>query len=103
MLIVGGVNFFPSQVESIALGFEEVEPHYMIRLTKKGRLDHVSVDLETKPHFWADATKETLAVLARKIETKARNTIGFNIQVNIVEPMSIPRSEGKAKRVMDDR
>jgi phenylacetate-CoA ligase len=103
MLIVGGVNFFPSQVESIMLGFEEIEPHYVIRLTKKGRLDHVSVDVETKPYFWAEATKETLMALTRKIETKARNTIGFNMQVNIVEPMTIPRSEGKAKRVMDDR
>ena len=103
MLIVGGVNFFPSQVESIMLGFEEVEPHYVIRLTKKGRLDRVSVDVETKPYFWTDATKETMAELAGKMERKAKNSIGFSLEVNIVEPMSIPRSQGKAIRIIDDR
>ncbi len=103
MLILGGINFFPSQLESVMLGFEEVEPHYLIHLTKKGRLDQVCVEVETKPDFWANAPEEKRTELARKIEMKIKDIIGFNMDVNIVEPMSIPRSEGKAKRVIDDR
>jgi len=103
MLIIGGVNFFPSQLESVLLGFKEVEPHYVIRLTKKGRLDHVSVDIETNPAFWAKSTKDEMGGLMRKMEMRAKDLIGFGIEINFVEPSSIPRSEGKAKRVIDNR
>jgi len=103
MLIVGGINFFPSQLESLMLGFDETEPHYAIHLTKKRRLDHVSVNVETKPDFWANASERRITELCRKIEMKIKDIIGFRIEVNIVEPLSIPRSEGKAKRVIDNR
>jgi phenylacetate-CoA ligase len=103
MLIIGGVNFFPSQLEGIMLGFEEIEPHYLIHLTKRGRLDHVSVEVETKPDFWANAPQEKRDELTRRIEMKVKDIIGFKIEVRIIEPLSIPRSEGKAKRVSDDR
>lgn len=103
MLIIGGVNFFPSQLEGIMLGFEEIEPHYLIHLTKRGRLDHVSVDVETKPDFWASAPQEKRDELTRRIEVKVKDIIGFKIEVRIIKPLSIPRSEGKAKRVSDDR
>lgn len=103
MLIVGGVNFFPSQLESIMLGFEEIEPHYEIYLTKRGRLDHVLVRIETELGFFSQAPVEKVKELEREIEKKARDIIGFRIEVDIVEPFSIPRSEGKAKRVMDER
>ena len=103
MIIVGGVNFFPSQLESVILGFEEVDPHYLIHLAKKGRLDHLSVEVETKPDFWANAPEERKKALAGTIETKLRDMIGFRMEVKIVEPLSIPRSEGKAIRVVDHR
>ncbi len=103
MLIIGGVNFFPSQLECVMLGFEEVEPHYVIYLKKKGRLDHVAVEVETQPDFWTEAPREKIAELAQEIEMKVKDIIGFKIEVKIVEPLSIPRSEGKAKRVIDDR
>jgi phenylacetate-CoA ligase len=103
MLIIGGVNFFPSQLESVLLDFKEVEPHYVIRLTKKGRLDHVSVNIETNPAFWSKSTKDEMAGLIRKMEMRTKDLIGFGIEINFVEPSSIPRSEGKAKRVVDDR
>jgi phenylacetate-CoA ligase len=57
MLIIGGVNLFPSQLESVLLDFQEIEPHYIMRLTKDGRLDRVSVDIETDPDFWSTASK----------------------------------------------
>jgi len=103
MLIIGGVNFFPSQLESVVLGFEEIEPHYEIHLSKKARLDHVSVKVETKPVFWANVSGDKIAVLTRKMEMKVKDLLGFRMDVQIVEPQSIPRSEGKAKRVIDDR
>lgn len=103
MLIIGGINFFPSQLECVMLGFEEIEPHYVIHLQKKGRLDHVSVEVETDPDFWANAPKEKLAELIQKMGTKVKNMIGFKMEIKIVEPLTIPRSEGKANRVIDER
>jgi phenylacetate-CoA ligase len=100
MLIVGGVNFFPSQLENLLLEFQEVEPQYLIRLTKKGRLDHVSVEIETKPDFLSESTEKDLK---RKMEKRVKDLIGFGIEINLVAPSSIPRSEGKAKRVIDNR
>jgi phenylacetate-CoA ligase len=103
MMIIGGINFFPSQLESVMLGFEEITPQYEIHLGKKGRLDSVSVNVETNPDFWADASKDKIAELTLKMEKKVKDLLGFRIDVQIVEPQSITRSEGKAKRVVDDR
>jgi phenylacetate-CoA ligase len=103
MLIIGGVNFFPSQLEGVMLAFEEIEPHYVIRLTKEGRLDKVSVDIEPNRDFWSSSGQDSIKGLSLRIEQKVRETIGFKMAVNILEPLSIPRSEGKAKRVMDER
>ena len=102
-MIIGGVNFFPSQLESVILGFEEITPQYEIHLGKKGRLDRVSVNVETVPDFWADAGEDKIKELTRKMEKKVKDLLGFTIDVRIVKPQSIPRSEGKAKRVVDDR
>lgn len=103
MLIVGGVNFFPSQLESVLLAFEETAPHYAINLAKRGILDEVAADVETVPEFWQEAEKDTLDRLERRIEAKIRGLIGFKIRVNLKAPYSIPRSEGKSKRVFDNR
>jgi phenylacetate-CoA ligase len=103
LLIIGGVNFFPSQLESVILSFHEIEPHYLIRLSKKGTLDSITVDIETNPDFWASASKEKKTEFEQKIEVKVRDIIGIKMGVNIVEPSSIPRSEGKASRVIDER
>jgi phenylacetate-CoA ligase len=85
------------------LGFEEVAPQYEIHLGKKGRLDKVSVNVETVPDFWADAGEDKIAELTQKMEKKVKDLLGFGIDIRIVEPQSIPRSEGKAKRIVDDR
>jgi phenylacetate-CoA ligase len=103
MLIIGGVNFFPSQLESVLLDFDDIEAHYLIRLTKKGRLDHVSADVETSADFWANASEEKIEELAGRIQKKVKDIIGFRMDIHIVEPLTIPRSEGKAKRVEDNR
>jgi phenylacetate-CoA ligase len=103
MLIVGGVNFFPSQLESVLLGFAETAPHYAINLAKRGILDDVAADVETVPEFWEQSDKETRDHLERRVENKIRGLIGFKIRVNLKAPYSIPRYEGKSKRVFDNR
>ncbi len=103
MLIVGGVNFFPSQLESVLLRFAETAPHYAIYLYKKGALDEVSADVETVPEFWLEAGQTGLAPLAQKIEAKIKDSLGFRIQIRLTAPNSIARSEGKSKRVFDNR
>lgn len=103
MLIVGGVNFFPSQLESVLLRFAEAAPHYAIYLYKKGALDEVSADVETVPEFWLEAEQTGMAPLAQKIEAKIKDALGFRMQIKLVAPNSIARSEGKSKRVFDNR
>jgi phenylacetate-CoA ligase len=103
MLIVGGVNFFPSQLESILLGFAEAAPHYAINLSKRGILDEVVAEVETMPDFWDQADKDALDLLSRRVETKIKGLIGFRIHVNLKAPYSIPRFEGKSRRVFDNR
>ncbi len=100
MIIIGGVNFFPSQMESILLDFREVEPQYVINLVKKGRLDHICVDIERCQAFQpVDGGKE----LKSRMEARMKDIIGFRIEINIVEPMTFPRTEGKSKRIADKR
>ena len=103
MLIVGGVNFFPSQLESVLLGFAETAPHYAIYLNKKGALDEVSADVEAIVDFWRGAGEDVRSQLAGKIEAKIKDLLGFRIKVRLVAPNSIARSEGKSKRVFDNR
>ncbi len=103
MLIVGGVNFFPSQLESVLLGFSETSPHYAIHLNKKGALDEVSAEIEAAAHFWDDAGEDTRTRMAVRIEAKIKDLLGFRIKVRLVAPNSITRYEGKSKRVFDNR
>jgi len=102
MLIISGVNVFPSQIEAIMLEFPEMEPHYLIRVFKKGYLDAMSVEVEVKEDVYARGA-EALDTLGKKVSDKIRETIGINVPVTIAPFNSIPRSEGKAKRVIDER
>ncbi|KIX13191.1 phenylacetate--CoA ligase family protein [Dethiosulfatarculus sandiegensis] len=102
MLIISGVNVFPSQIESILLDVEEVEPQYVLIIRKKGYLDALSVDVEAKPEVY-DLGEEKLVEVAHKIESRIRGIIGIGVKVRCVPPKSIERSEGKAKRVFDAR
>jgi phenylacetate-CoA ligase len=103
MMIIGGVNFFPSQLESVLLDFEEVAPHYLIKLSKKGRLDRVTVDVETVPSYWSNRAADDIELLSDRVQKHIKDIIGFNMDIHFVEPLTIPRSEGKAKRVLDER
>jgi phenylacetate-CoA ligase len=102
MMIISGVNVFPSQVEAILMEFEEVEPLYQIRLGKKGYIDVMKVETEAKPAIY-EAGQAKIDELSKKISGKIQQVIGINVPVDIVSPNSIERSIGKAKRIIDER
>ena len=102
MLIISGVNIFPSQVESLLLDQKEVEPQYVIIVKKKGYLDTLEVHVEAKPAVY-EAGAEMIKGAEQKIENHIKGMIGIGIRVRLVAPGTITRSEGKAKRVIDER
>ncbi len=102
MLIISGVNIFPSQIESFLLDFDEVEPQYVLVVRKKGYLDHLTVRVEAKPEIYA-AGPDKEAEIEAKIAKHIKGMLGINIRIRLVEPKLIERSEGKAKRVIDKR
>lgn len=102
MMIISGVNVFPSQVEAVLMEFEEVEPLYQIRLRKKGYIDHIMVETEVKSAVY-QAGNEKIDELAKAISSRIQQVIGINVPVTILSPESIERSIGKAKRIIDER
>jgi phenylacetate-CoA ligase len=102
MLIIRGVNVYPSQIEQVLLGIENVAPHYQVVLTKRGAMDYVEVHVEVAPEFAFDEVRE-LEGLQRKVKAEIESVLAVSIAVKLVEPKSIERSEGKAKRVIDMR
>ncbi len=102
MLIISGVNIFPSQIESFLLDFDEVEPQYVLVVRKKGYLDHLTVRVEAKPEIYA-AGPDKEAEIEAKIAKHIKGMLGINIRIRLVEPKLIARSEGKAKRIIDKR
>jgi len=102
MLIIRGVNVFPSQIESILMGVEGVEPHYLLIVDRKENLDTLEVQVEVGEHLFSDEIKHLQALSAR-IEKQIKEMLGVTCRVRLVEPKSITRSEGKAKRVIDNR
>lgn len=102
MLIVRGVNVFPSQIEEVIMRHKWIGGNYIIRLTKSGALDQMTVQVElAKGEF--DGSVETLRNLRAELQRQLREQIGFTAQVEVLEPGSLPASEGKAKRVIDER
>jgi len=102
MLIISGVNVFPSQIESLLLDIPEVEPQYVLVVRKKGYLDHLTVRVEAKREVY-DAGPEKEAEVEKKIAEHIHGSIGIKVQIRLVEPNLIERSEGKAKRSIDER
>jgi phenylacetate-CoA ligase len=102
MLIIRGVNVFPSQIEAILVGIEGVEPHYMLIVDRKENLDTLEVQVEVIEALFSDEVK-VLQGLARRIEKEIKDMLGVTCTVRLVEPKTIQRSEGKAKRVIDNR
>jgi phenylacetate-CoA ligase len=102
MLVIRGVNVYPSQVEAVLLDIEKVEPHYQIVLYKEGALDQMEVQIEVSPSFLPDAVKK-LQAFQRHVEERLRQELGIRPRVRLVEPKTIPRSPGKTSRVIDER
>ncbi|MDF1567030.1 MAG: phenylacetate--CoA ligase [Spirochaetaceae bacterium] len=103
MMIIRGVNVFPSQIEHILMDIEETQPHYQIVIDRvETYLDDVELRVEVEPQFFSDETKE-LERISRKIAEAMKNKLGLNLHIKLVEPKSIERSMGKAKRVIDKR
>lgn len=102
VMIVSGVNVFPSQIESALMFFDFVEPIYQIRLRKKGYSDSIFVETELRAETY-EPDSELVQGLARQISDKIRQITGIKAPVTILPKGSIPRSSGKAKRVMDER
>jgi phenylacetate-CoA ligase len=102
MMIVRGVNVFPSQIESALLDVEGTLPHYQIILTRSRGLDQIEVQVEVTSDSFSDKIG-ALEQLNDKIADAIEHVINIRVQVTLVEPNTIQRSEGKAKRVVDRR
>ncbi len=102
MLIIRGVNVFPSQIEEVLFNIEGVSPHYQIVVDRKGALDTVTVLVEANANLFFDEMKKQKQLLD-KINDELKTTLGIDVDVKLVEPNSIERSEGKAKRIIDKR
>ena len=102
MLIVHGVNLFPSQVETALLGVEGVAPHYQIIITPTETLDLLEIKVEMRPEAFSDNIREVEA-LRKRVFAAVKQIIGLSPKITLVAPNSLPRSEGKIKRVIDLR
>jgi phenylacetate-CoA ligase len=102
MLIIRGVNVFPSQIETALLEVEGTEPHYRITIDRENGLDTITLEVEIKDSLFRDEMKG-MVELEKKLSDKLANALGLRPRLRLVEPRSITRSEGKAKRVIDLR
>lgn len=102
MLIIRGVNVFPSQIESVLLSISHTEPHYLIVVDREKALDTLEVWIEVSEDLFRDEIKG-LEELERRIHNEIESVLGISVKVKLVEPKTIQRSEGKAKRVVDKR
>ena len=102
MLIIRGVNVFPSQIESILMDMDDVEPHYQLVVDREGNLDTLTVMLEVGERVFSDEVRH-LQNMERKIAKNIKEYLGVSARVKLVEPKTIARSEGKAVRVVDKR
>src|SRR5512133_3781502 len=102
MLIIRGVNLFPSQVESVLLEMSEIKPHYLLIVDRINNLDTLELKVEVDEAYFQDKISQ-LESLRQKIQHNLEDALGLGIKVNLVEPKTIERSEGKSKRVIDKR
>ena len=102
MLIIRGVNVFPSQVEEAILSSGGFEPHYLLVVYRDGNLDQLEVQVEVNESSFSDEVRE-LEIRQQRLHQKIEEILGISVRIRLVEPKSIPRSEGKAIRVIDKR
>lgn len=102
MLIIRGVNLFPSQIESLLMDIEGLEPHYQIVVRREGTLDSIEVKIEVGEKVFSDEIKG-LEKLEKRVTREMKDILGISAKVKLVEPRTIERFEGKARRVIDER
>jgi phenylacetate-CoA ligase len=102
MLIIRGINVFPSQIEYALMAIPEVGQHFQIVVERKGALDDMLVRVELNKESFSDKINDLMQI-RQKVEHRLRNALNVNVNVELVEPGSLPRFEGKAKRVVDKR
>jgi phenylacetate-CoA ligase len=103
MIVVRGINVFPSQIEHVLLSIEGTQPHYQLIVNRKaGELDELEILVEVEEKIFSDEVKK-LQTLEEKIKRDISSILGISAKVKLVEPKTIERSEGKAKRVIDKR
>ncbi len=102
MLIIRGVNVFPSQIETILLETEGLAPHYQLIVRREGALDMLEINVEVNEKLFSDEIKN-LQRLEAKIQKNIKEFLGVTAKIKLVEPKTIQRSEGKAKRIIDQR
>jgi phenylacetate-CoA ligase len=99
MIILRGVNLFPTQIEELVLQTPGLSPHFTLVLTTRGRMDHLTVHVEARP----DCPAERRDPAAREVATAVKDTVGVRVDVAVVDPDTLPRSVGKLKRLIDER
>lgn len=102
MLIIRGVNVFPSQIEAVLLQYSDLEPHYLIYVDRIDNLDHMEIQIEMTPKLFSDEVKK-LEAIEQKLRHDIESLLGISARIRLVEHKTITRSEGKAKRVFDRR
>ncbi|MCX6698080.1 MAG: phenylacetate--CoA ligase, partial [Methanoregula sp.] len=102
MLIIRGINVFPSQVEFALMAIPEVGQHFQIIVERKGALDDMLVRVELNKESFSDKITDIMKV-KEKVEHRLRNSLNVNVNIELVEPGSLPRFEGKSKKVIDKR
>jgi phenylacetate-CoA ligase len=102
MLIIRGVNVFPSQIEGVLMEMDYVEPYYQLVVDREGKLDKLTVLVEVGDQIFSDEVKH-LQNLESKIAKNIKEYLGVSAKVKLVEPKGIARSQGKAVRVIDNR
>ena len=102
MLVIRGVNVFPSQIESVLVGVNGVAPHYMLIVDRVNSTDTLEVQVELTDEMFSDSVSK-IEKIKNQIASEIKSVVGIQAKITLVEPKSIPRSEGKAKRIIDNR
>jgi phenylacetate-CoA ligase len=100
MMIVRGVNVFPSQIEEHLLAVDGLAPHYLCVLTRPGRMDELTVQVEAVDVASSEGAR---TAMARELQRRVKDHVGVTVKVEVVEPHALERSLGKAKRISDQR
>ncbi len=102
MLIIRGVNLYPSQIEGLLMGIDGLEPHYQLIVRREGTMDTLDINIEVNESIFSDEIKN-LEKLENRIEKEVKDILGVSADIKLVEPKTIQRFEGKAVRVIDER